>query len=178
MDAGIADLFVEMGLMTLVGLGAGRPETAVKLFVTAFGDNPWTPDSTARVFRMFPPGGEDRLVREGVLPWREIARGARLTGDSEQCSWDHYISDPVMQQEIHGRRGRATLWSHQSNEDAQVLRVVDGGTQAGFRQAGALSPALLQNPKGWTRLLTSTTIAMVSRLSLTSVIPCRIYPGL
>ena len=96
MDAGIADLFVEMGLMTLVGLGAGRPETAVKLFVTAFVDNPWTPDSTARVFRMFAPGGEDRLVREGVLPWRELARGVRLAGGSEHCTWDHYISGPVV----------------------------------------------------------------------------------
>lgn len=95
-DAGTADLFVEMGLMTLVGLGAGRPETAVKLFVTTFEDNPWTPDSTARVFRMFPPGGDDRLRKEGVLPWRELASSARLAGDSDHCPWDYYLSDPVV----------------------------------------------------------------------------------
>ena len=95
-DAGIADLYVEMGLMALVGLGAGRPEPAVKLFVMTFEDNLWTPESTARVFRMFPPGGDDRLSKEGVLPWRELAKGVRLAGGSEHCSWDHYVSGPVV----------------------------------------------------------------------------------
>jgi len=96
-DAHLAAGYVELGLMLMVGLGAGRPESAVKLIVMTFEDNPWTATSTALLFEKLSPSGAGSLAGSGILPWRELANSLHIPASGEEIPWEDYNSPLAME---------------------------------------------------------------------------------
>ena len=95
-DIFLADSLIESGLMLLVGLGAGRPELAVRLFTMFLRENTFEQSLEDLLNSLLPPV-DDPLGRDGVLPWRELVKSLHPVTQLEHASWDDYSSGPAVE---------------------------------------------------------------------------------
>ena len=71
-DSVIVDTAVELGLQTTIGLGAGRPEIAIRLLADIFSDNPWTEESTAELLTTLRQAVAITEKRSVIAPWKAL----------------------------------------------------------------------------------------------------------
>ena len=101
-DTGVVNACVETGLTMLMGIGAGRPQTALRLLVATFDNNPWTVDSTADLFDLLSKDSDTLVRGSGVLPWEAIANNIRIAPYDTDLLWSEYLDDELLY-----RRGAA-----------------------------------------------------------------------
>ena len=94
-DLILADITIEQGLLTIVGLGAGRPEVAVAMVADTFAGNPWTEESTAELVGTLRMAEDTVTEHSDIPPWKALWHDHQMASYHKECSWSELFDDRV-----------------------------------------------------------------------------------
>ena len=94
-DANLADITIEHGLMMATGLGAVRPEVAVSLLADTFAGNPWTEQSVSELMDGLREAHGIVARQHDMPPWKALWRQFRLASYASELRWSDLFDDNV-----------------------------------------------------------------------------------
>ena len=94
-DSLVCDAVVMHGLQLIVGLGAGRPEIAIRMLADTFEGNSWTKESTAGLMRTLQEAENIVATYSQMSPWDAMWHQHRLASFSKDWRWSELFNDGI-----------------------------------------------------------------------------------
>lgn len=132
-DTRVLDVVVEQAIQVSIGLGAGRPQLGIAVLADAFGNNPWTKESTDKLLQGLKEGEHEIESNRELPPWKALYAKHRVALHGNEIPWQQlgetvYVSVRAMVS------ARGIFWGLTHERD---MPTVFAKAKAGYERTAA-----------------------------------------